>query len=88
MLGVPSGEERTSFSKEPLMECNLSNWERGIRIGIGVGLFSVGLFAGLTGWQAAMADSLGAIAVFTGAAGFCPVWNEIAWEFLEGHNGA
>lgn len=49
------------------MECNLSNWERGIRIGIGVGLFSVGLFAGLTGWQAAMADSLGAIAVFTGA---------------------
>jgi len=67
MLGVPSSEERTSFSKEPLMECNLSNWERGIRIGIGVGLFSVELFAGLTGWQAAMADSLGAIAVFTGA---------------------
>jgi hypothetical protein len=29
------------------MEWNLSNWERGIRIGIGVGLFSVGLFAGL-----------------------------------------
>ncbi len=44
------------------MECNLSNWERGIRIGIGVGLLSVALFAGLTGWQAAMADSLGAIA--------------------------
>jgi Protein of unknown function (DUF2892). len=57
------------------MECNLSNWERGIRIGIGVGLLSVGLFAGLTGWQAAMADCLGAIAVFTDAAGFCPVWN-------------
>ena len=54
------------------MECNLSNWKRGIRIGIGVGLLSVGLFAGLTGWQAAMADCLGAIAVFTGAAGFCP----------------
>jgi hypothetical protein len=88
------------------MECNLSNWERGIRIGIGVGLFSVGLFAGLTGWQAAMADSLGAIAVFTGAAGsarygtysvstharastrLMPRKHEIAWEFLEGHNGA
>jgi hypothetical protein len=57
------------------MECNLSNWERGIRIGVGVGFLSGGLFAGLTGWQAALADSLGAIAVFTGAAGVCPVWN-------------
>jgi DUF2892 family protein len=70
------------------MECNLSNWERGIRIGIGVGLFSVGLFAGLTGWQAAMADSLGAIAVFTGAAGFCPVWNLLSIDTREGKHSS
>jgi hypothetical protein len=53
----------------------LSNCERGIRIGIGVSLLWTGLFAGLTGWQAAMADGLGTIALFTGAAGFCPVWS-------------
>jgi hypothetical protein len=75
VLGLRIRQRETSSRREPLMECNLSNWERGIRIGIGVGLLSVGLFAGLTGWQAAMADSLGAIALFTGAAGFCPVWN-------------
>ena len=57
------------------MECNLSNWERGIRISIGVSFLSAGVFAELTGWQAAMADGLGAIALFTGAAGCCPVWN-------------
>ena len=51
------------------MECNLSDGERGIRIDIGVVLLSVGLFAGLAGWPAAMADGLGAITLFTGAAG-------------------
>lgn len=57
------------------MKCNLGDWERGVRIGIGVIFLSVGLVAGLTGWEGAMTDSVGAITLFTGAAGFCPVWS-------------
>jgi hypothetical protein len=65
------------------MECNLRDSERGIRVGIGVVLLPVGLFAGLTGWPAVMADGLGAIALFTSAAGFCPVWNVFGIDTCE-----
>ena len=70
------------------MECNLSDWERGIRIGIGAVFLSIGLFAGLTGWQGAMADSVGAIALFTGAAGFCPVWSILGIDTYGGKHSS
>ena len=56
------------------MECNVGGVERGIRILAGVLLLSLGLFGGLTGWQATLADGVGAIALLTGAFGFCPAW--------------
>lgn len=56
------------------MRCNVGGVERGIRILVGVIALSLGLFGGLTGWQAALADGIGAIALLTGAIGFCPAW--------------
>ncbi|MGH7231767.1 MAG: YgaP family membrane protein [Nitrospiraceae bacterium] len=56
------------------MECNVGGIERGIRILVGVLLLSLGLFGGLTGWQAGLADGVGAIALLSGAFGFCPAW--------------
>jgi hypothetical protein len=56
------------------MECNVGGVERGIRLGVGVLLLALGVFGGLTGWQAIVADSLGAIALLTGTFGFCPAW--------------
>ena len=70
------------------MECNLSDRERAVRIGIGVGFLSVGLLAGLTGWQGATTDSVGAIALVTGAAGFCPVWSVFGIDTYRGKHSS
>ena len=56
------------------MTCNVGGVERAIRIVLGVMLLGIGALAGLsTGWTAT-AYVVGAVALLTGAVGFCPAW--------------
>lgn len=56
------------------MKCNVGRSERGIRIVIGVALLGVALFHVVAGYLAVIAYVLAAIALITGAAGYCPAW--------------
>jgi uncharacterized membrane protein HdeD (DUF308 family) len=56
------------------MACNLGNIERGIRIALGVVLIGVGYLADLPTGAAVAVYLVGAVAVITGLAGFCPAW--------------
>lgn len=56
------------------MTCNLGAAERAIRIALGVVLIAVGYFAAIPGPWAIAAYVIGAVAVVTAAAGFCPAW--------------
>lgn len=56
------------------MTCNVGGIERPIRIGLGLILLGVGAFAGLPPVPTAFAYVIGAVALGTGAVGFCPVW--------------
>ena len=56
------------------MACNLGEIERAIRIVLGVICISAGAFAGLPTWGAAVAYVVGAVALGTGAVGFCLAW--------------
>jgi hypothetical protein len=56
------------------MVCNLGAAERVIRVGLGVILIAVGYFAAIPGPWAVAAYVIGAVAVVTAAAGFCPAW--------------
>jgi hypothetical protein len=56
------------------MTCNVGVVERSIRIVLGIILLAVGVLAGLPPWGTAAAYVVGAVALVTGAVGFCPAW--------------
>jgi uncharacterized membrane protein HdeD (DUF308 family) len=56
------------------MTCNVGGTERGIRIVIGVALIAAGAFAGLPEAGMYAAYVVGAVALVTGAIGYCPAW--------------
>ncbi len=56
------------------MTCNLGAMERAIRLGLGIILIAVGYFSALSGAAAAAVYLIGAVAIVTAAAGFCPAW--------------
>ena len=57
------------------MTCNVGGTERGIRIVVGLVLIGVGAFAGLPEAGMYAAYVVGAVALVTGAIGFCPAWS-------------
>ncbi len=56
------------------MTCNVGNIERTIRVVLGIALISIGYLASLPSWGAMAAYVVGAVALVTGAWGFCPAW--------------
>lgn len=56
------------------MTCNVGGIERTIRIGLGLALIAIGYLAGLPTTGAIATYLIGAIALITGAVGFCPAW--------------
>ncbi len=56
------------------MTCNLGGVERTIRVVLGAVLLAVGFFGELPTWGAAVALAVGAVALVTGAIGFCAAW--------------
>jgi hypothetical protein len=56
------------------MSCNVGGVERTIRLVLGVVLIGAGAFAGFPTWGTAAALVVGAVALLTGAVGFCPAW--------------
>ena len=56
------------------MNCNVGGIERPIRIVLGILLIGVGAFAGLPAVGTGVALTLGAVALVTGAIGYCPLW--------------
>jgi len=56
------------------MTCNVGGIERPIRIGVGIAALGIGAFAGLPPVAMGVALVVGAIALVTGAIGFCPLW--------------
>ncbi|MDH5252079.1 MAG: DUF2892 domain-containing protein [Nitrospira sp.] len=55
------------------MSCNVGGIERPIRIAVGVLLIGIGVLAGLPAVGAGIVLAVGAIMLFTGAIGFCPL---------------
>jgi hypothetical protein len=56
------------------MSCNVGVVERAIRIGLGLALIGAGYLGGLSQEAAIAMYVVGAIALVTGAVGFCPAW--------------
>ncbi|HEV8540056.1 MAG TPA: DUF2892 domain-containing protein [Nitrospiraceae bacterium] len=56
------------------MTSNLGGIERSIRIVLGIILMAVGYFTAIPEGAAIAAYLVGAIALVTGVAGFCPAW--------------
>ena len=56
------------------MTCNVGGTERGIRIVVGIALIAAGALAGLPEAGMYAAYVVGAVALVTGAIGFCPAW--------------
>ena len=56
------------------MTCNVGNAERMIRVVLGIALIGIGYLAGLPSWGAMTTYVVGAVALVTGAWGFCPAW--------------
>lgn len=56
------------------MSCNVGGIERPIRIVLGILLIGIGAFAGLPAVATGVALTLGAVALVTGAIGYCPLW--------------
>lgn len=57
------------------MTCNVGGIERPIRIVVGILLIGIGAFAGLPAVGTGVALTLGAVALVTGAIGYCPLWS-------------
>ena len=55
------------------MMCNVGGIERPIRIAVGILLIGIGALAGLSTVGTGIALAVGAIALLTGAIGFCPL---------------
>ena len=56
------------------MTCNVGGIERPIRIGMGILLLGIGVFANLPLLGTVIMLSAGAIALVTGVIQFCPLW--------------
>jgi DUF2892 family protein len=56
------------------MTCNVGGTERGIRIVVGIALIAAGALAGLPEAGMYAAYVVGAVALVTGAVGYCPAW--------------
>lgn len=56
------------------MTCNVGGVERPIRIVVGILVIAVGAFASLPPIGTAIVFVVGAIALVTGAIGYCPLW--------------
>ncbi len=56
------------------MTCNVGGIERPIRILVGVLLLALGMLGGMPTAGALTVGVIGAIALVTGAVGFCPAW--------------
>jgi len=56
------------------MICNLGNWERTIRIILGVTLLVLGYGTNIPIWGTVILYVLGIVALITGIVGFCPAW--------------
>ena len=57
------------------MACNVGGIERPIRIVLGIVLIGIGAFGDLPSIGMGITLAIGAIALVTGAIGFCPVWS-------------
>jgi uncharacterized membrane protein HdeD (DUF308 family) len=64
---------------------NVGEMDRGIRIVLGIGLLVLGLLHVLTGTLAIVAYIVGAVAVITGVARFCPAWSVFGIDTSAGH---
>ena len=56
------------------MACNVGGIERSVRVGVGVLAILIGALADLSSVGMTIAFVVGAVALVTGAIGFCPVW--------------
>lgn len=56
------------------MTCNVGGVERPIRMVVGIILLGVGALGGLPTAGMAVALIVGAVALVTGAIGYCPAW--------------
>lgn len=56
------------------MTCNVGGTERGIRIVVGMALIAAGALAGLPEAGMYAVYVFGAVALVTGAIGYCPAW--------------
>ena len=56
------------------MTCNVGGAERGIRIVVGIVLIAAGALAGRPEAGMYAAYGVGAVALVTGAVGYCPAW--------------
>jgi hypothetical protein len=56
------------------MTCNLGGIERGIRIVLGITLIAIGYLAAIPESAALAVYLIGAVALVTEVAGFCPAW--------------
>jgi hypothetical protein len=56
------------------MTCNVGGIERPIRIVLGIALIAAGALAGLSEGLTLAAYVVGAVALVTGAVGYCPAW--------------
>jgi len=56
------------------MKVNQANWERVVRVILGVVLLYAGFGGLVTGTWGIVAEVVGAIALLTGATGWCPIY--------------
>lgn len=56
------------------MTCNAGGTERGVRTVVGIALIASGALAGLPEAGMYAAYVVGAVALVTGAVGYCPAW--------------
>lgn len=57
------------------MACNVGGIERPIRMGLGLAFIALGALADLPAAGMWTSYAVGAIALITGAVGFCPAWS-------------
>ena len=71
----PNTADESTGREDEHMKANVGGLDRGVRILIGLVLLALGLDHVVTGRMAIVAYALGAIALVTGVARFCPAWS-------------
>ncbi|HWQ84100.1 MAG TPA: DUF2892 domain-containing protein [Anaerolineales bacterium] len=56
------------------MKVNQANWERSVRVLLGVALLYAGFGRMVTGTWGIVAEIVGALALLTGLSGWCPIY--------------